>query len=102
MIKNCTHDKMPYVFNLGLITPLDTSWPNGFSLIFKFINIHEYAMTSFSFRTTEWKNLWNWITDDIKTGNNGVLMMFLAWHPFIYVFYDFTSFLRFSLIYINM
>ena len=34
---------MSYVFNLGLITPLDTSLPNVFSPFFVYINIHEYA-----------------------------------------------------------
>ena len=29
-----THNEMSYLFNLGLITPLDTSLPNGLSLIF--------------------------------------------------------------------
>ena len=34
--KKYTHNKMSYVFNLGLVTSLDTCSPNGFSLIFKF------------------------------------------------------------------
>ena len=38
-----SHDKMCYVFNLGLTTPLDDSLPNDFSNIFKisliFMNI---------------------------------------------------------------
>ena len=31
-----TRNKISYAFNLGLITPLDTSLPNGFSIVFKF------------------------------------------------------------------
>ena len=31
----CTCDEMPYVFNLGLITPLDTSLANGFPSFYK-------------------------------------------------------------------
>ena len=39
-----THNEMSYVFNVGVITLLDTSFPI-FSLhfFFVFINIHEYA-----------------------------------------------------------
>ena len=32
------------------------------------------------------KNLSNWITDYIKTGNNSGLKMFLGWNMFIYGF----------------
>ena len=32
---NLHHNEMSYVFNLGQITPLDTSLPNVFSLLFK-------------------------------------------------------------------
>ena len=49
---------------------------------FLFMNMQ---MKYFSYNTTGWKNLWKWITDDIKTGNNGGLMMFLGWNMFIYV-----------------
>ena len=60
-------------------------------------------MRSFSYRTTGWKDLPNCITEDIKTGNNGVLMMFLCWNMFIYVaFMILLHFCRFSLIFINM
>ena len=31
-----TQNKMSYIFNVGLITPFNTSLPNVFSLIFKF------------------------------------------------------------------
>ena len=31
-----THNKMSYGFNVGLINPMDTSLPNGFSLSVKF------------------------------------------------------------------
>ena len=38
-----THNKTPYVFNLGLSTPLDTSLSSVFPHFLIFIIIHEYA-----------------------------------------------------------
>ena len=39
-----THNEMSYVFNVGVITPLDNSLPNVFFLHFEvLINIQEYA-----------------------------------------------------------
>ena len=37
-----THNEMFFEFNLGLITPLDTSLPKGFSPIFKISFIFMY------------------------------------------------------------
>ena len=48
-----THNKMSYGFNLGLIAPLNTSFPNCLSLIFKFSLIFmNMKMRSISYRTT--------------------------------------------------
>ena len=51
-------------------------------------------------------DLSNFITDDINTHththNNGGLMTVCGLNMFMYVFYDFTSFLRVSLIFINI
>ena len=80
---------MSYVFNLGQITPLDTSLPNVFSLLFKISLYHEYANEIISYWTTGCKNLSNCITDYMKTVNNGDLKIFLGYNMFIYVFYDF-------------
>ena len=38
------HNKMSYVFNVGLITPWDTRLPNGFpSLIFMNVQVRSYS-----------------------------------------------------------
>ena len=84
------HNKMPNVFNLGLITPLHTIVYPCFSLIFKISLIFTNMQRKyFSYRNTGWKNLSNCVIDYIKTGNNGGLKMFMDWNMFIYVFYDF-------------
>ena len=53
--------------------------------------MHEYANEIISYRTIVWMNLLNCIIDDIKTYNNGDLMLVWGWNQFIYdVFFMFS------------
>ena len=99
------HNEMSYVFNLGMITLFHTIVYPCFSLIFTISLIFmNTQMGQFSYRTTGWKNLSNWITEDIKNGNNGGLMMFFCAEicSFMLFFMILLHFCRFSLIFVNM